>query len=134
MKKVIFVALTIILTLTFAIDGFAKAKKAKQKNCPGGGHCYLLMKNGNMEAWRVGNPNKIYDDDISLDVMDMPIGYQQTINFFIPENELIQNIGEGVINGLIYFSDFSPVAYFYEFDESLIFSDYQSWKNALPPQ
>lgn len=132
MKKILMIIA--VVGMLFSLNTSANAEmalSAKKKKCPGDGKCYVVAEGGGMKVWRVGNPNKVYDESISLQVNYQP-DQMQALNYFIPDDPNNPNgNGEGVKKGLVLYTDKSQEALFYIFEYSEVFNKYSDWDSAV---
>lgn len=123
-----------MLVFAFSANSFSKAitvkvkdicQTAANKTCVIGKNGNMTIKVADMKSKKTSTNSSLYPTDLN------EANYQVIENFFIPDPDNC-SIGVGVIDGLMYFP-LNPLEtyYYWIYDTSLQFSDYNSWKIAF---
>jgi hypothetical protein len=136
MRKFYFIILiTLISIAADELDATTRVKNCRKYWCEGTeGICWIMYQNGNPITCP-GRPMWSDEPCLDIEVPPCPQGYMQANNYFIGTDPIDPEIGIGIINGLLYYTN-NPVDMktSYEFEDSQIFNTYSEWFAAVMQQ
>lgn len=136
MKKMMMITLAFIGLLLINnsnLFAVAKTKVVTAYYCDfGPGHCLKFQGNGDIWLTIPGvlKTITIRVPAVAESVPDVPEGYYSVNKFFLFSEPANQNVGIGLINGVLHYSDVNPEFYYYELEDQEVITDYNLWEES----